>query len=219
MSQGKTLQEVVEKFIHSFFNDCDALNIVRARAYPRATDHIPDMIAVVAKLMQSSHVYASNGSVYFDVSSYPSYGQLSRLNLTMNLVDSGSCGPFQRRGIEEKRDPRDFVLWKGSGAALSDIGGLGAVVAEPCYYSEFGMGRPGTLVGIRSTKRSCRCVCMRIFIYIVVWCLCSLTSCWRTCIVVNFFFNFLCNVVLCTNPNRMAFGVLCYVSQISWGHD
>jgi hypothetical protein len=213
MSQGKSLQEVVEKFISSFFNDCDALNIVRARAYPRATDHVSEMIAVVVKLMQSSHVYASNGSVYFDVSSYPSYGQLSRLNLTMNLVDSGSSGPFQRRGIEEKRDPRDFVVWKGS-AALSDIGGTGDVVAEPRYDSEFGVGRPGTLVGIRSTKSSCRCVCMRIYICIVVWCLCLLTSCLRA----RESFNFLCNVVLCTNTNRMAFGVLCYVSQISWGH-
>jgi cysteinyl-tRNA synthetase len=97
---------------------------------PRATGHIPDMLALIERLMASGHAYVTGGDVYFDVDSAPDYGTLSRQapsgQLSALNADGEAASPLAR-----KRDPRDFVLWKG------------AKPGEPAWRSPWGAGRPG----------------------------------------------------------------------------
>jgi cysteinyl-tRNA synthetase len=98
---------------------------------PRATGHIPDMIALIERLTASGHAYATGGDVYFDVDSAPDYGTLSRQPSSGQLPgwtedDAEAANPLAR-----KRDPRDFVLWKG------------AKPGEPAWQAPWGPGRPG----------------------------------------------------------------------------
>jgi cysteinyl-tRNA synthetase len=97
---------------------------------PRATGHIPDMLALIERLMANGHAYVTGGDVYFDVRSAPDYGTLSRQppsgQLSALNADGEAASPLAR-----KRDPRDFVLWKG------------AKPGEPAWRSPWGPGRPG----------------------------------------------------------------------------
>ncbi len=93
---------------------------------PRATGHIPEMIAMTAALIERGHAYAANGDVYFDVNSFPEYGALSNQRLT-EMLSADDADPKNA-----KRDPRDFTLWKGA-----KPGG------EPFWESQPGQGRPG----------------------------------------------------------------------------
>src|SRR5574337_106523 len=69
--------EVVEKYTRSYFEDMDALGVVRPDISPRASAHIPEQIEMIKKLIERGHAYESDGSVYFDVASWPEYGKLS----------------------------------------------------------------------------------------------------------------------------------------------
>ena len=97
---------------------------------PRATGHIPDMIELIERLVTSGHAYATGGDVYFDVTSDPDYGTLSRQPSSGQLPalteDAEAANP-----LAHKRDPRDFVLWKG------------AKPGEPAWRAPWGPGRPG----------------------------------------------------------------------------
>jgi cysteinyl-tRNA synthetase len=96
---------------------------------PRATGHIPDMIALIGQLVRTGHAYLTGGDVYFDVSSDPDYGALSRQSPSGQwpaLAEEEAANP---RAV--KRDPRDFVVWKG------------AKPAEPAWQAPWGRGRPG----------------------------------------------------------------------------
>ncbi|MPY66877.1 cysteine--tRNA ligase [Deinococcus sp. SDU3-2] len=98
--------EVADKYFWSFQRDMDALNVLKPSINPRATGHIPEQIALIEELIERGHAYESNGSVYFDVRSWPEYGKLSGRKL-----DEQAEGT--REAVrEEKRDPRDFALWK-----------------------------------------------------------------------------------------------------------
>ncbi|UQN07023.1 cysteine--tRNA ligase [Deinococcus sp. QL22] len=98
--------EVADKYFWSFVSDMDALNILKPSINPRATGHITEQISLIEELTSRGHAYASNGSVYFDVRSWPDYGKLSGRKL-----DDQAEGT--REDIRtEKRDPRDFALWK-----------------------------------------------------------------------------------------------------------
>jgi cysteinyl-tRNA synthetase len=97
---------VVEIFMRSFLDDMDALNLVRPDIMPRATGHIPEQIAQILALIERGHAYVVNGSVYFDVSSYPAYGQLS--GRKVSELEAGARVSVS----EEKRHPADFALWK-----------------------------------------------------------------------------------------------------------
>ena len=124
--EGVSVKELGDRFIEEYYKDADGLYIKRATVNPRATEHIKDIIALVKKLIEEGHAYASgNGDVYFSVRSWPSYGKLSGQNIddleNGARVDSG----------EEKRDPLDFALWKGQKPG------------EPAWPSPWGMGRPG----------------------------------------------------------------------------
>ncbi len=100
---------------------------------PRATEHIPDMIALIERLIERGHAYAAEGHVLFDVPSDPNYGSLARR--PVDEMRSGAridVAPY-------KRDPLDFVLWKPS----RKKGEAGAVIDEPGWDSPWGFGRPG----------------------------------------------------------------------------
>ena len=92
---------------------------------PRATGHIPEMIAMTAELIERGHAYAANGDVYFEVRSFPEYGALSHQKLD-DMLSADDADPKNA-----KRDPRDFTLWKG------------AKPGEPFWESPWGPGRPG----------------------------------------------------------------------------
>lgn len=97
---------VVETFMRSYFDDMDALNVLRADIIPRASGHIPEQIALAERLIQTGHAYVANGSVYFSVATFPDYGQLS--GRRVQELEAGARVDV----LSEKRDPADFALWK-----------------------------------------------------------------------------------------------------------
>lgn len=98
--------ELVEIYTRSYFEDMDALNNVRPDISPRATAHIPEQIELVERLIKKGYAYASNGSVYFDVSKFKNYGKLS--GRKQEELEAGARVEINR----EKRNPSDFALWK-----------------------------------------------------------------------------------------------------------
>jgi cysteinyl-tRNA synthetase len=123
--EGVPFEQVSERNIQAFLSYAALLNIKPATVYPRATEHIPEIIALIQRLIDSGHAYAAGGDVYFDVRSYPAYGSLSG-----RKVDDLRSGVRIEVG-EAKRDPLDFTLWKG------------AKPGEPSWPSPWGPGRPG----------------------------------------------------------------------------
>ncbi len=97
---------VAERYMKEFLSDLGALNFLPAMIYPRATDHIPEMLEMVQGLVATGYAYEVDGDVYFDVSKFPAYGKLSG-NRVEDLV-AGSRIAVR----EEKRNPADFALWK-----------------------------------------------------------------------------------------------------------
>lgn len=117
-------KEVSERFIKQYFEDFDALNVMRADVYPKATEHIKEMQELIKGLIEKDYAYASNNGVYFHVSSDREYGKLSK-----KPIDELQAGA--RVEVDpSKRDPLDFALWK-----LYDDG--------PLWDSPWGKGRPG----------------------------------------------------------------------------
>ncbi|HJM01038.1 MAG TPA: cysteine--tRNA ligase [Nitrosopumilus sp.] len=117
-------QEISKRYIDNYFRDFDKLNIQRATNYPKATEHIDDIIQFIKKLIEKGIAYVSENGVYFSVSKFPEYGKLSKKKI--DELKSGS-----RIQIDEtKKDPLDFAVWK-----FSDI--------KPTWDSPWGKGRPG----------------------------------------------------------------------------
>ena len=123
---GVSLDDFTRPYIASFFADLDALHALRADIYPRATEHVAEMIAIVERLLAREHAYESDGSVWFRIASDPDYGRLSGARL-----EEGRQGERVVNDEYEKEDVRDFVLWKG------------AKPGEPSWASPWGPGRPG----------------------------------------------------------------------------
>ncbi len=122
---GVSTNELAEKFTARYFADMDALNIVRADVYPRATEEVPKIIEVIQGLVDKDYAYPAQGSVYFRVRNVLDYGKLANRNL-----ESMSVGT-RIEAMEEKEHPMDFVLWKASRPG------------EPMWESPWGPGRPG----------------------------------------------------------------------------
>jgi cysteinyl-tRNA synthetase len=102
---------IAEKYTRAFLEDADALGIERADEYPKATDHIPEMLELIQRLLERGHAYEVEGNVYFDVQSFPSYGDLSG-----NTLASLRAGHRQDLEIDpNKRHHADFALWKKAG--------------------------------------------------------------------------------------------------------
>ncbi len=103
----------------------EQLNVLPADIYPKVTEHIPDIIAMIGQLLEKKHAYETKTGIYFDVSSFPDYGKLSGQNLEQ--IKAGS-----RFEVDEtKNDPADFGLWKRSKGEILEFG------------SPWGKGRPG----------------------------------------------------------------------------
>jgi len=123
---GLSLTEFTGKYADLFFRDIDRLGLQRAERYPRATEHIPEMREITAKLLERGHAYESEGSVYFRISTFPAYGRLSGIDLSQaRRSDRVADDEY------EKEDIKDFVLWKA------------AKPGEPTWDSPWGPGRPG----------------------------------------------------------------------------
>ncbi len=122
--QGESASGISSKYIQTYFEDSDRLNIKRATNYPKATEHIDDMINLIQDLVDKESAYVSKNGVYFRVSKFSEYGKLSKKK-TEDL-ESGA-----RIGVDEaKESPLDFALWK-----FSD--------GQPNWESPWGKGRPG----------------------------------------------------------------------------
>ncbi|HZS94027.1 MAG TPA: cysteine--tRNA ligase [Chloroflexota bacterium] len=101
--------DIAAHYTDAFLQDARRLNLLEPTASPRATEYIAEMTELIQRLIDEGHAYESNGNVYFDVSSYPSYGKLSH-----NSVDDLIAGARVEVG-EDKRSPADFALWKAAG--------------------------------------------------------------------------------------------------------
>src|SRR5207248_6922721 len=84
--QNLSLRDYTDKYTELFFQDRDILKIVPAHQYPRATDHVPEMIEMIQKLIEKGHAYQSHDSVYFRLTTFPAYGKLSGID-TGSLID------------------------------------------------------------------------------------------------------------------------------------
>jgi cysteinyl-tRNA synthetase len=98
--------ELAEIYTRSYFEDMDALNVMRPDISPRASGHISEQIELVKTLLEKGHAYEVNGSVYFDVSSFPEYGKLSGRKV------EGLLEGARVEANPDKRSPVDFALWK-----------------------------------------------------------------------------------------------------------
>ncbi len=122
--QGESASGLSNKYIQTYFEDSDRLNIKRATNYPKATEHIEDMIKLIQELIGKESAYVSKNGVYFRVSKFLEYGKLSKKK-TEDL-ESGARVEID----ESKESPLDFALWK-----FSD--------GQPNWESPWGKGRPG----------------------------------------------------------------------------
>jgi cysteinyl-tRNA synthetase len=122
---GQAWWALAEQNTRAFTDAYRAVNVLPPTVEPRATGHMPEMLALIRRLMDAGHAYASGGDVYFDVRSYDRYGELSgqRVDAMVETERSESDGP--------KRDPLDFALWKGHKPG------------EPSWETPWGPGRPG----------------------------------------------------------------------------
>lgn len=114
-----------QKYIDEYFKDADLLNVKRADIHPKATEHIPEMITMIARLIEKGLAYEVDGDVYFEVHKFPGYGKLSGRDL--DDLQAGARVDIDER----KKNPLDFALWKA------------AKLGEPYWTSPWGKGRPG----------------------------------------------------------------------------
>src|SRR5437588_1759467 len=105
--EGLTVWEIARKYEDAFFRDAAQLNIERPDVVCRATEHIPEMIELISRLIDSGKAYVAPGAVYFDTSTFPAYADFARLNLSGMVAGAG--GRVELLG--EKRHPNDFALW------------------------------------------------------------------------------------------------------------
>jgi cysteinyl-tRNA synthetase len=122
---GITVSELTEKYTKRYFEDMDALNILRPHFTPRATGTIPEIIGMTHGLIDKGFGYAVGGNVYFRVRKMPDYGKLSKRSLEHMMAGA------RVEASDAKEDPMDFVLWKESKPG------------EPSWDSPWGKGRPG----------------------------------------------------------------------------
>lgn len=125
-AEGVPLEEYTRRYIDAFFEDINVLNIFKANYYPRATEHIPDMVIMIKGLLKKGYAYEKEGSIYYNISKFADYGKLSK-------IDLNKLKPGQRIESDEyeKESPQDFALWKKKKEG------------EPSWETEIGEGRPG----------------------------------------------------------------------------
>jgi len=129
MKHGKLLNEYTEQYIKAFYDDIATLNIEKADHYPRATEHIPEMVVLVKRLLDKGYAYrGEDGSIYYNVRKFKDYGKLSKLEL--KALKAGA-----RVKVDEyaKEEASDFALWKAWDESDDDV----------YWETEIGKGRPG----------------------------------------------------------------------------
>ncbi len=122
---NKDWRRIAEEHIDKYLWACDELHIKRAAFYPRASQHIEEIITLVKKLVDKGYAYEKSGDVYFRVRKFPDYGKFSNKSID-ELMSGARIAP-----TEAKDDPLDFALWKA------------AKPGEPYWESPWGKGRPG----------------------------------------------------------------------------
>ena len=139
--EGTTMKEVAERFEAEYKKDAAGLNCLPPTVQPRATEHIQQILDIVADLVASGHAYvARNGDVYFRVRSDAGYGKLSHLNL--DDLESGNRALRSQMDDDLKEDPADFAVWKA------------AKPGEPAWDSPYGPGRPGWHIECSAMSRT-----------------------------------------------------------------
>ncbi|MGA2586535.1 MAG: cysteine--tRNA ligase [Candidatus Aminicenantales bacterium] len=125
-AKGVDLNAYTTEYIRAFFADLEVLRIDPADHYPRATEHIPDMVRIIKALIEKGFAYRKEGSIYFSIAKFPGYGKLSKIDVeelqSTERVESDEY---------EKEHARDFALWKAPKPG------------EPFWETEIGPGRPG----------------------------------------------------------------------------
>jgi cysteinyl-tRNA synthetase len=124
---GVGIDELAERWLTRFLADADALRMTRPDILPRATEHIPEIVALVEALLANGHAYRTDdGSIFFRIASWPAYGALARLD-----PDQMRVGERVEADEYAKDDVRDFAIWKGPKPG------------EPSWETSIGAGRPG----------------------------------------------------------------------------
>ncbi len=123
--EGVTSQDITKKYIEAFFEDTKGLNLINTIKRPKVTENIPEIIDIIQRLINNGCAYVINGDVFFEISKYKKYGELS--NQKIDELEVGSRVEI----MEEKKNPMDFVLWKNKKEG------------EPYWNSPWGDGRPG----------------------------------------------------------------------------
>jgi len=127
--KGIPLSEHTKPYIDAFFEDLNTLNIEKAEHYPRASEHVPEMVALIEKLMQKGYAYVSEDkSIYYDISKFTDYGKLSKFK-----IEDLQAGARVKVDDYEKAEARDFALWKAWTPEDGDV----------CWETLIGKGRPG----------------------------------------------------------------------------
>jgi cysteinyl-tRNA synthetase len=109
--EGLSPREIAQKYTDLFLEDTAKIGVLPAQRYPKATDHIPEMIELTERLLERGHAYAlDDGTVYYDVQSFPEYGKLSR-----NTLDKLQPGHRELETDSRKKHHADFSLWKVAG--------------------------------------------------------------------------------------------------------
>jgi cysteinyl-tRNA synthetase len=130
MHAGQTIGEYVKPYEAAFFEDMASLRAQRAEHHPRATEHIPDMVAMIQTLIEQDNAYVSEGDVYFRIASFPAYGALSHLDRA-----GLKAGARVATDKYDKESVSDFALWKHSHPGDEKLGAA--------WDAPFGRGRPG----------------------------------------------------------------------------
>ncbi|MCB1158675.1 MAG: cysteine--tRNA ligase [Leptospiraceae bacterium] len=127
IDKGVSIEEFTAPWVQAFFEDLETLQIDKVEHYPRATEHIPGMLELVTNLQKNGYTYEKEGSLYYSIKNFSSYGKLSK-------VDTAGIKSGTRYDADEyeKDDVRDFVLWKAP-----------KLEKEKSWETPFGKGRPG----------------------------------------------------------------------------
>jgi len=123
-ARGISMAALAEEMIQDYQSNIRALNVTTVSDFPKATDHIKNMIPFIQRLIDRGYAYPAEGDVYFDVAKFPEYGKLSHRTLDQMQGEGGSMA-------SQKRNAADFALWKA------------AKPGEPSWESPWGPGRPG----------------------------------------------------------------------------
>ncbi len=129
--EGKTLKEFTEFYTEEFMKDVDTLHILRAGKYTKATEYVNEMVEMIETLIEKGHAYKSDdGSVYFNIKSFPEYGKLTHLKL--DALEENAGGRIKKDEYD-KDNAQDFALWKAWDETDGDV----------FWETSLGKGRPG----------------------------------------------------------------------------